>query len=88
MTRHQSPPRGVRVPPPRVLAEHVADGVGVTTRPVLVPEKHDWAVFGGGGADVWLSEPGVRRLGDTYAATPAIALCIASLKARSSADGR
>lgn len=51
----------------------------------LVPEGWDWIVFGAGGADVWKVGPGneLHRIDETYAATPALALCIASLRARS-----
>ena len=47
----------------------------------LVPNGWEWCVYGAGGSDVWLPE-GLRAQQMTYAATPAIALCIAALKAR------
>jgi len=47
----------------------------------LVPKGWEWCVYGAGGSDVWLPE-GLHAQQMTYAATPAIALCIAALKAR------
>lgn len=44
----------------------------------LVPPKYEWCIYGAGGADVWKPD-GLRRHEMTYAATPAIAICIAAL---------
>lgn len=54
----------------------------------LVPEGWEWIVFGAGGADVWHvgNDAVLHRIDETYAATPAIALCIAALRAREASD--
>lgn len=54
----------------------------------LVPEGMEWVVFGAGGADVWHvgNDATLHRIDETYASTPAIALCIAALKAMEATD--
>lgn len=47
----------------------------------LVPEGWEWCAYGAGGADVWWPE-GLHAQKMTYAASPAVALCIAAIRAR------
>lgn len=48
----------------------------------LVPDGHQSVIWTAGGADVFPATPGLHAYDTTYAATPAIALCIAALRAR------
>ena len=48
----------------------------------LVPEGYQAVIWTAGAADVFASTPGVHVYDPTQAATPAIALCAAALKAR------
>jgi hypothetical protein len=48
----------------------------------LVPEGREAVVYTAGGADVWHATAGMHMHDMTYAATPAVALCIAALKAQ------
>jgi hypothetical protein len=48
----------------------------------LVPDGCEAVIWTAGGADVFPATPGLRAYDATHAATPAIALCIAALRAR------
>ncbi len=48
----------------------------------LVPAAYDAIIHTAGGADVWRPNVGLRDANMCYAPTPAIALCIAALKAQ------
>lgn len=53
----------------------------------LVPEGHQAVIWTAGGADVFPSTPGLHVYDTTRGATPALALCIAALRARAGGEG-
>lgn len=60
----------------------IAYGAYESAALTLVPEGRQAVVYTAGGADVWPATTGMHLHDMTYAATPAIALCIAALKAQ------
>lgn len=71
-----NPPMWVPVNPNRYTAS-------IDAALTLVPEGHDkWAVSGRNAAVVQSNSKAVTHTNWTYAATPALALCAAALKAR------